>query len=300
MEKKKITVIGSINMDLVTKVSRVPLVGETLIGDSFYTNPGGKGANQAVAAARLGARVSMIGCVGDDSFGRQLIANLESQSIDTSKVGIVSDTSTGIASITLSGGDNSIIVAPGANNLLTPEYLLRHENAISESECILLQLEIPMETVGLAASIAKKHGVRVILNPAPFQPLPEQLLKDADYLTPNEHEQKQLVLSLDSNLKQEVLEKCIVTQGPKGVAIHKDGLGEIPGYQVKAIDTTGAGDTFNGALAYALSEGMGLKEACRFANAAAALSVTKPGAQGGMPSRQEVEALMKMAGKTRS
>ncbi|WP_409271055.1 ribokinase [Neobacillus sp. SCS-31] len=293
MEKKKITVIGSINMDLVTKVSRVPLVGETVIGESFYTAPGGKGANQAVAAARLGAQVSMIGCVGDDSFGRELISNLESQLIDTSKVGVVSGSSTGIASITLSGGDNSIIVTPGANNHVTPEFLLSHEKAISESDYIILQLEIPLETVKLAASIAKKHGVKVILNPAPFQVLPEQLLNDVDYLTPNEHEQKQLILSLNSERKEEILKKCIVTQGPKGVAIYKDGVGEIPGYRVEAIDTTGAGDTFNGALAFALSEGMGLKEACQFANAAAALSVTKPGAQGGMPTRDEVEELIK-------
>ncbi|WP_316571601.1 ribokinase [Neobacillus sp. YIM B06451] len=293
MEKKKITVIGSINMDLVTKVSRVPLVGETVIGESFYTAPGGKGANQAVAAARLGAQVSMIGCVGGDTFGRELISNLESELIDTSKVEVVSGSSTGIASITVSGGDNSIIVTPGANNLVTPEFILRHEKAISESDIIILQLEIPLETVKLAASIAKKHGVKVILNPAPFQVLPEQLLNDVDYLTPNEHEQKQLLLSLNSEQKEEILKKCIVTQGPKGVAIYKDGVGEIPGYRVEAIDTTGAGDTFNGALAFALSEGMELKEACQFANAAAALSVTKPGAQGGMPTRDEVKALIK-------
>lgn len=292
---KKITVIGSINMDLVTKVSRVPKVGETLIGDSFYTTPGGKGANQAVAAARLGADVSMIGCVGDDAFGRELIANLESQSIDTSMVGIISEASTGIASITLSGGDNSIIVAPGANYLVTPEYILQHEQAIADSQCIILQLEIPMETVKLAASIAKRHGVRVILNPAPFQVLPEQLLDNVDYLTPNEHEQKQLLLSISNERKEEILKKCIVTQGPKGVAIYNGRVEEIPGWHVEALDTTGAGDTFNGALAYALNEGIGLREACRFANAAAALSVTKLGAQGGMPANDEVEAFMKNA-----
>ncbi|RDU36877.1 ribokinase [Neobacillus piezotolerans] len=300
MKKKKITVIGSINMDLVTKVSRIPMVGETVMGESFYTTPGGKGANQAVAAARLGADVSMIGGVGDDVFGRELIANLKSHSIDVTKVGIFPGISTGIASITLSGGDNSIIVTPGANHLVTTDYLLKHKEAIAASDCVILQLEIPMETVMMAASIAKNHGARVILNPAPFHQLPEQLLNDVDYLTPNEHEQKQLLLSLTERRKEDIAKKCIVTKGSRGVAIYKDGEEEIPGYRVEAADTTGAGDTFNGALAFALSEGFGLKEACRFANAAAALSVTKLGAQGGMPTRGEVEDLMESSAKNKS
>ncbi|WP_059173710.1 ribokinase [Bacillus sp. FJAT-27445] len=292
MAKKKITVIGSINMDLVTKVSRIPKVGETVTGEAFYTIPGGKGANQAVAAARLGADVSMIGCVGDDGFGRELISKLQLESIDTSRVAVASGTSTGIASITLSGGDNSIIVTPGANYHVTPQFVAEHEAAIAESDIILLQLEIPMETVRVAAALAKKHRVKVILNPAPFKEIPLDLLKDADFLTPNEHEQQHLLNSLGDGMGKEFIKKCIVTQGSKGVTINKNGLEDIPGYRVEAVDTTGAGDTFNGALAFALSEGLKLKEACQFANAAAALSVTKLGAQGGMPTRTEVEDFM--------
>ncbi|RHW42591.1 ribokinase [Neobacillus notoginsengisoli] len=300
MAKKNITVIGSINMDLVTKTEQVPMMGETLLGEAFYTIPGGKGANQAVAAARLGAEVSMIGCVGDDPFGRELLAHLGRESIHTDAIKVVAEVSTGIASITLSGGDNSIIVVPGANYHVTPEFVAGHEELIAASDIILLQLEIPMESVEMASSIAKKYNVKVILNPAPFQPIPDRLLENADYFTPNEHEQK-LLLSHDwsEEKRESFLRKCIVTQGEKGVSIFSGTQIDIPGYKVKAIDTTGAGDTFNGALAYSLSEGMGLSEACRFANAAAALSVTKLGAQGGMPTKFEVNEFLRKAGENK-
>lgn len=293
MAKKKITVIGSINMDLVTKTERVPQIGETLLGEAFYTIPGGKGANQAVAAARLGADVTMVGCVGEDAFGRELIAHLEGESINTGQIATASGASTGIASITLSGGDNSIIVVPGANFLITPEFVEKQEEVIADSDMILLQLEIPMESVEKAAQLANKHDVKVILNPAPFQTIPDNLMEQVDYLTPNEHEYN-LLLSCGwpEQKKERFIKKCIVTQGARGVHIYAGAQAEIPAFQVEAVDTTGAGDTFNGALAYSLGQGMDLQEACRFANAAAALSVTKLGAQGGMPTRFEVNQFL--------
>jgi ribokinase len=295
MSSKKITVIGSINMDLVTSTDKIPKVGETLLGNSFHTIPGGKGANQAVAAARLGAEVTMIGCVGDDPFGKTLIDHLNSQGIHTENVEIAPDTSTGIASITLSQGDNSIIVVAGANNMVTPTFIDKNETNISNSSMLLLQLEIPLESVIRAVELAKKHQIPVILNPAPIQKLPKELLERVDFLTPNEHEQE-LLLSSINGTKEEVERiraKCIVTKGSKGVVVHENsGEVEIPGFQVDAVDTTGAGDSFNGGLAFALCEGLPLVDACRFANAVGGISVTKLGAQSGMPTRDEVETFL--------
>lgn len=283
--KKKITVIGSINMDLVTTTNQVPTMGETVMGNTFHTIPGGKGANQAVSAAKLGADTVLIGCVGDDSFGLDLLQHLKNQGVNTEYVETVKD-STGIASITIANGDNQIIVIPGANTKVTPELVLMREDVIANSEVLLLQLEIPLPSVEKAIELAHKHGVKVILNPAPFQPLSKDLLGKIDLLTPNEHEWKLLNNVAE---RDELLKKCIITKGSKGIVF--GGL-EIPGFQVDVVDTTGAGDTFNGALAYALSEGILLEDACRFANAAAALSVTKLGAQGGMPTREEVRTFL--------
>ncbi len=294
MNNKKITVIGSINMDLVTSANRVPNMGETVLGEAFHTIPGGKGANQAVAAARLGAETTMIGCVGDDSFGHELWKHLKNQGINTEYVEHIPSSSTGIASITLSSGDNSIIVVPGANYHVTPEVVARYEEVIAGSDILLLQLEIPLGSVEKAVELAVKHHVKVILNPAPIQPLPKELLQKINYLTPNEHEQQ---LLLDSNEwteteREEMLRKCIITKGSKGVAFYSDGEREIPSFKVDVVDTTGAGDSFNGALAYALSNEMELEEACHFANAVAALSVTKLGAQGGMPTIEQVREFL--------
>jgi ribokinase len=293
--KKKVLVIGSINMDLVTKTSRVPKIGETLIGEAFFTIPGGKGANQAVAATRLGADVTLIGCVGEDAFGNQLTEGLTKEGVITSCVKPVTHTATGTASITLSNGDNSIIVVPGANFAVTPEYVQSYGQVIAESDILLLQLEIPLESVIEAVNIAKKHHVKVILNPAPIQTLPKDLLEQIDYLTPNEHEQELLLSSpeLTEEELNSVKAKCIVTKGSKGVVLYQDGVEkEIPSFKVDVVDTTGAGDSFNGALALSLSEGMSLEEACQFANAVGALSVTKLGAQGGMPTKAEVEEFL--------
>jgi len=294
MNEQKVLVIGSINMDLVTQTNIVPKVGETVLGTSFFTIPGGKGANQAVAATRLGGDVTMLGCVGDDAFGQELKQNLSKQGVTTNYIKTVQNTSSGIASITLSEGDNSIIVVPGANHKLTPDMVRENEEIIADADIILLQLEIPLESVKVAIELASKHNVPVVLNPAPIQSLPKELLLQATYITPNEHEQESLLLKgeLTEEETEQVKQKCIVTQGSQGVLIYQKKEEIIPGYKVKAVDSTGAGDTFNGALAVSLSNGNTLKEACQFANAAAALSVTKLGAQSGMPSLEEVEKFM--------
>jgi ribokinase len=289
---KKITVIGSINMDLVTQTNTVPKMGETVMGQSFFTIPGGKGANQAVAAAKLGADVTMIGLVGDDAFGREYIEYLKTQRVDVNHVQPVTDEKTGIASILLSGGDNSIIVVPGANHRLTPDLVEEHEVVIANSDLLLLQLEVPIESVEKAAELAKKHGVKVVLNPAPFQQLSKSLLENVDYLTPNEHEVELLLKEAEEpNL---FLNKLVVTRGSKGVSyIENNQDVYVDSYKVDVIDTTGAGDTFNGAFAVAILEGKKMSDACKFACGAAAISVTKLGAQVGMPDREEVETFFK-------
>lgn len=290
MRKPKITVIGSINMDLVTITKRMPLQGETVVGETFRLIPGGKGANQAVAAARLGADVHLIGAVGADAFGTELLQHLQKEGIIVDGVKPVTDTETGIATIIISEGDNRIIVVSGANHALCPDDLERWEEKIATSDVCLLQLEIPLPVVERAVSIAKHHGVRVILNPAPAQPLPDTLLDQVDFLTPNEHE-RDVVLA--GRPLEKWAHKWIVTEGKRGVSFQRNGERLlIPGFHVPVVDTTGAGDTFNGALAVALSKGMELEEACRYANAAAALSVTKLGAQTGMPTERELESFL--------
>lgn len=203
MTRKKITVIGSINMDLVTETRKIPRAGETVLGDSFHTVPGGKGANQAVAAARLGADVTLIGCVGQDAFGEELVKHLSNQGIHMDYVRMVAHQPTGIASIIISDGDNRIIVVPGANNQVSPELVEEHENIIAKSDIVLLQLEIPLKSVEKAIEIAKKHNVKVILNPAPIQALSKELVQKIDYLTPNEHEQQELLISASEWSEQE-------------------------------------------------------------------------------------------------
>lgn len=287
----KITVIGSASMDLVVTSAKRPGAGETVLGDSFKTVPGGKGANQAVAAARLGAEVTMIGRVGDDSFGQVILNNLKANGIVADYVEPVTDMESGTAHIILAEGDNSIVFVKAANDLVTPDYVDRAAEVIQGSDIVLIQQEIPEETVVHVSDLCAKYGVPLILNPAPARPVPQSVIEKAVYITPNEHEA--LVLFGEEPLG-EVLRrypnKLIVTQGKKGVRYY-DGSQEVvvPGYKVEAVDTTGAGDTFNGAFAVALAEGMSLSDSLDFANRAAALSVTKFGAQGGMPTRREVE-----------
>lgn len=286
----KISVIGSINMDLVSTTDRFPNKGETILGTDFKNIPGGKGANQAVAAAKLGADVTMIGCVGDDPFGPPLIENLKANGVNTDNVEPVTGVPTGIAAITVADQDNTIIVIPGANHHVTPEVVQSHEEVIKESDLILLQFEIPMESVKQAVELAAKHGTKVVLNPAPAQSVDLDLLEKVDFLTPNEHE---LEILLDTDEKKEFYqlnrEKFFITQGEKGV-LYYDGEKEIlvPSYKVDVVDTTGAGDTFNGGFSVAIAEGKSLKEACYDGNIVGAISVSKFGAQTGMPTKDEV------------
>ena len=287
MNKPKITVIGSINMDLVTVTPTLPNVGETVLGSQFSTIPGGKGANQAVAAARLGADVTMIGCVGKDVFGQELLAHLKKEGVNIDNVEPVTHKETGTASITIANGDNSIIVVQGANNEVTSSFIKEKEELIATSDILLLQLEIPIETVEAAAKIAQQNGVRVILNPAPIQPLSQQLVNAVDFITPNEHE---LSVLLDQKERLETIkEKLVITKGAEGISYFDNGKEvTVPSFQVDVIDTTGAGDTFNGAFAVALSNDFSLEGACQFGAAAGALSVTKLGAQSGMPTLEEL------------
>ncbi|WP_042221033.1 ribokinase [Oceanobacillus manasiensis] len=285
-----ITVVGSINMDLVVSVDRAPNRGETLIGKTFHTNPGGKGANQAVSAARLDHLTNMVGHVGTDAFGTSLLNNLKEQNIRTNYVKRKEGPS-GIANITVAGGDNSIIVVPGANFSWEAKEWEQYDDLITKSDVLVLQLEIPLEVVEAFAEMANKRGTTVILNPAPAHSLPASLIRNVDYITPNETECMEIFSMNAEEAVSHFPNKLIVTEGEKG-AVYYDGssLVRIPGFPVKAVDTTGAGDTFNGALATAIAEGQDLKKAVSFANAAASLSVQHYGAQNGMPEREAVLA----------
>lgn len=287
----KIVVIGSASMDLVVTSTKRPGAGETVLGDSFKTVPGGKGANQAVAAARLGAEVTMIGCVGDDSFGETILSNLKSNGVITNHVEPVTGMESGTAHIILAEGDNSIVVVKAANDRITPDYVEQAAAVIKAADIVLIQQEIPEETVVHVSELCANYQVPLMLNPAPARPVPSVVIERAAYITPNEHEAA--ILFGDEPLGDVLRRypnKLIVTEGKRGVR-YFDGNEEVvvPGYKVDAVDTTGAGDTFNGAFAVALSEGMSIADSLRFANRAASLSVMKFGAQGGMPSRLEVE-----------
>ncbi|MED3973416.1 ribokinase [Priestia megaterium] len=287
----KVTVIGSSSMDLVVTSNIRPGAGETVLGKSFKTVPGGKGANQAVAAARLGADVSMIGCVGEDHYGKAILENFKSNGVSVKNVKPVTDSDSGTAHIILAEGDNSIVVVKGANDYITPDYVEKAKEKIKEADIVLIQQEIPEETVEYVAQLCQELKVPLLLNPAPARPLKAEVIEQVSYITPNEHEAE---LLFEGKEKEEVLKqypnKLFITEGKQGVR-YFNGEKEVlvPSYQVETIDTTGAGDTFNAALAVALAEGMGFEKGIQFANRAASLSVTKFGAQGGMPTRKEVE-----------
>ncbi|WP_147803880.1 ribokinase [Alkalicoccus halolimnae] len=288
--KPKIVVIGSINMDLITVAERIPQQGETVRGSSFLTKPGGKGANQAVAASKLGADVCFIGCVGKDLFGTESRENLEHHGIKTNNMDNITNCMTGIANVFLTDHDNRIIVVPGANDEVSPSMIRKYEDEIKDADFLLLQLEIPIVSVEVAADLAKKHGTKTILNPAPIQRLSASLLTNVDYITPNETEYEELVTQIDPQLIQD---KVIRTKGEKGVSFFKNGEEVfVPAFPVEVIDTTGAGDTFIGALSVAMAERKTIYQACVFANAAAALAITKLGAQEGMPKRDEAEVFL--------
>jgi ribokinase len=287
----KIAVIGSSSMDLVVSSDKRPIAGETVLGHSFETVPGGKGANQAVAAARLGAQVEMIGCVGEDVYGKAVLENFRKNGVSIDNVEPVTEEATGTAHIILAEGDNSIIVVKGANDRITPDYLRSAEGAIKKADIVLIQQEIPEETVEFAADLCEKHAIPLLLNPAPARVISQDVIEKCTYITPNEHECKVMFAGADrSQMLRQYPNKLIITEGEKGVRFF-NGNEEVtvPGISVPVVDTTGAGDTFNAAFAVAVSEGKELQEALAFANKAAALSVTKFGAQGGMPTRKEVE-----------
>ncbi|MFC3419613.1 ribokinase [Salinicoccus hispanicus] len=288
MKQPKITVIGSINMDLVTVADVMPAQGETIRGENFRTLPGGKGANQAVAAARLGAEVDMIGKVGDDPFGYALQENLESQGVDTQSVTVESGISSGLANIIVSDNDNRIIIIAGANNRVGTEYIDRFTKQIQASDYVLIQFEIPKSTIEYILELCSSHGVPVIINPAPAMVLEDRFWEMATYITPNDHEAEALFAYNGDNLPK-FHDKLIITNGAKGASFYReDERITVAGHKVEVADTTGAGDTFNGALVVALAEGRTVDEAIAFANKAASLSIQKLGAQSGMPLRKEM------------
>lgn len=300
MIQPNIVVIGSLNMDVVVKADRPPAMGETILGHRVHFIPGGKGANQAVSAARLGANTVMIGAVGEDAFGEQLQQSLIKDGVKIDCLKKVPGVNTGLASILLAQGDNSIIVVQGANAHLLPEDLERHENVIADADVVLLQLEIPIETVQHAAKLAKRHGKMVILNPAPARELPDELLQYIDYITPNRSELQvlsgindgpdQLELAMNRLLQKRV-RHVITTLGSEGAAYLTSDkkVKTISSYKVSVVDTTGAGDAFNAGFAYALALQKTLPESIAFASRVSALAVTKFGAQAGMPTLKEVE-----------
>lgn len=279
-------------MDLTATAAKRPAAGETILGERFETFPGGKGANQAVAAARLGADVSLIGMVGQDAFGDELVHVLEQENVRTNHIGRAA-ASSGVAVIQVVEGDNSITVIPGANFQLTPASIKEKKDVIESSDIVLIQLEIPIETVAAVAAYCQEVKVPYILNPAPAQALPEAIIQQASYITPNESEAA--ILFEDTNKAlQEFPDKLVITKGEKGVVYSG---GTIAAYPAEAIDTTGAGDTFNAALAVRLASGSQLADACRYANAAAALQIETPGAQAGMPTEQDVTTFMRQNGE---
>lgn len=289
----KVVVIGSINVDMVFTSLVRPNAGETVLGENFHTIPGGKGANQAVAASKLGAKSYMIGCVGVDENGEFSVKNLNSMGVDTKCIEKIKDVPTGVANIIVAEGDNSIIVVPGSNYKLTREIIDKNINVILDADIVMVQLEIPMDVVEYTTELCKKNNVKIMLNPAPAVKLSEGLIQNSTYITPNEHELKIIFGKNNLGNTDDILKnypnKLIVTMGSKGVK-YFDGkeIKNIHAFEVEIVDTTGAGDTFNGALATALVKGENLEDSIKFANKAASLSITKLGAQSGMPTLEQI------------
>ena len=301
-----IVVVGSLNADLVVRVRSFPRAGETIAGDAFARFPGGKGANQAYAAARLGARAAMIGLVGDDEPGSWLVGHLAAAGVDTSAVGRSASEPTGVALITIdAGGQNHIVLVPGANARVTPDTVAAATRVIEKAAVVMLQLEIPIESVFAAARAAKRAGALVMLDPAPAGTLPDDLLRLADYVTPNETELAALtgggaIASID-DMRHRVkalggrgCQRVVVKCGSAGAYLFDERHEALhwAAHAVAAVDTTAAGDAFNAGLAVALADGADVVIAGRFAAAAAAISVTRAGAQPSMPERDEVDALL--------
>lgn len=300
----EILVVGSTNMDMVVTTARFPKPGETVLGSSFGMYPGGKGANQAVAAARLGGRVALLTKLGRDPFQERLLASLERDGVDAAHILIDEEASHGIALITVEdAGQNEIVVVPGSNMNLTEDDVIARRSALDCAACVLLQLEIPIETVVRAATLAHAGGARVLLNPAPATALPDALLEVVDVLTPNESEIELLTGHTVTDRKTAIdaahvltdrgVRHVILTLGRRG-ALHvtADDARSYAAYRVDAVDATAAGDAFNGALALRMSQGEDLAAAVPFANAVAACSVMRMGAQASMPTSADVEAFL--------
>ena len=286
----KIGVVGSINIDLVVKSERIPKKGETLIGESMTNFPGGKGANQAVAISRLGEEVTMFGCVGKDHYGSYLLENLKEEKVNTNYIKEIEGVNSGIAVITVGEEDNSIVVIPGANEYVNREYIDSVKDGILSHNLIIVQNEIPIDTIEYLANICYDNNIKLVYNPAPAKEISSDLISKVSYITPNEHETK--LIFKESNINkvlQEFSGKLIMTEGSKGVklAINNEVI-SVPSRKSKVVDTTGAGDTFNGAFCVGLLKGSNLIDCIKFANIAAGLSTEKFGAQSGMPYLNEV------------
>ncbi|WP_436937231.1 ribokinase [Staphylococcus xylosus] len=285
----KIIVIGSASIDLVVQTEILPEAGETVMGKSFFTNPGGKGANQAVAAARLSNEVYMIGAVGDDDNGKQILSNLEQNNVNTTYMDIIENEKSGTAHITLFDDDNRIIVVPAANNYVTAESVLPKLENFSAGDIIVMQHEIPESTIKDVVDYAIDHDMKVILNPAPYRKLANTIIDKVTWLTPNETESELLFDNQVDDALKAYPHKLIVTKGASGAMYYSDSQQLVEGYKKQVVDTTGAGDTFNGALAVALIENEPLEQAVAFANLAGSYSVTGLGAQSAMPYRKDLE-----------
>ena len=304
----KLAVLGSINADHILNLAHFPRPGETVIGKQYTIAFGGKGANQAVAAGRAGADIAFIACLGDDAIGERIRAQLVQDRIDTAPVETVADESTGVAMIFVNGeGENAIGISAGANAALTPACVARHQQVIADASALLMQLESPLESVLAAAKIARAHQTQVILNPAPATQLDDELLALVDMITPNETEAESLTgiaVTGDEEaaraaeaLHAKGIATVLITLGRRGVWLSEQGKGQrIPGFTVKAVDTIAAGDTFNGAFITARLEGKSLYDAVRFAHAAAAIAVTRPGAQPSVPWREEIDEFLLQQG----
>ena len=300
IHKPKVVVIGSCNTDMVVKANRLPVPGETVLGGTFYMNPGGKGANQAIAASRLGAEVTFISKIGYDLFGLQALEIYKSEKINTEFIFTDQKSPSGVALISVdSFGENSIIVAPGASRSLSIEDINKAEEKIKEADIILMQLEVPIETAEFAATIANKYNRKVILNPAPASTLSDTFLRNIHTILPNRIEAEMLsgikVIDIESahraakTIGDKGIENVVITLGKDGAYVkEKDKYAMIPAKQVETIDTTVAGDVFCGAFSVCLSEKHSLTEAVEFANAAAAIAVTRIGAQSAIPYKMEV------------
>ncbi|MEG7473231.1 ribokinase [Serratia marcescens] len=308
METGKLVVLGSINADHILNIEQFPHPGETVIGNQYKVAFGGKGANQAVAAGRSGAEIAFIACVGADDIGERVRRQLASDRIDTQPIEAIADSTTGVALIFVNAeGENVIGIDAGANAAVTPDYLARYQQKVIDADALLMQLESPLETVIAAARLAKQYHTQVILNPAPARELPDELLGMIDMITPNETEAQRLTgIAVDNDadaaraaqaLHDKGIATVIITLGSRGVWLSENGNGKlVPGFKVQAVDTIAAGDTFNGALVTALLEGKIMADAVRFAHAAAAIAVTRPGAQPSVPWREEIDAFLQQQG----